>query len=765
MATATLTLGSQNRWLADGSTTIWNFNFVGGYLASDTVLAYSFLTDEAVRIDHTLEFINAFQVRITPAVADGRTLVIYRDSSNGGLPRANFTDGGGITESTLDLMAKQSVFVSEEVRDFIGITTEADLASALLATSNNAAAAAASAASADVSADQAEVANAASAINVSLAEGYKTAAELAAANAAAPAVALEAALASTSVGNGASKIGVQDSAGWFSAVVTKTVESVLAWIGSWLWGRDINVFEYLSTAQIASVKAYNFSVDCTAEIQAAMDAAWAQNRDLYLPAGGYKIDAASLVLPGNYPTIDERDKKFRMYGFGYGNPFSRDNTAGTVLKSVSDRPILTTVAIAALPQAHGTFEIDHLRFDGTSTTPVVKLYTTYGNDEYHHFSIYQRGTGDGFYIGYSATASVHDCYFFNRDFVTATLGAARTGVGLNFPQGYGAGLLTITKCSSRGWRDGYIIGLDSGVNVIAYSMAITHCEASTVYNGITFGVMSTACAALENYMEGLDGGTGITDKGEANSIVHNELLGAPAIGIDLQNAARGYGTTCERNEISLGSRDDVIGIKINNGIGGLGRSVTNNFMLWGKSGILNPATGVLYSNVVGIQVSGTNAQIDLGGNMFSPKIAWSGLGTTAQIEDLTTSSLSAGSGQYGFGTASFSNLQIPMLNQGGISLARDGTAINAVTAGVCTLSRASSHTITFPGAVSITSFTAPNIEGKFFVVRVTNGNCTFTNGASLKMAGAANYTPGAGGAMVTFLMHSNVAYEVCRTAY
>jgi len=571
-------------------------------------------------------------------------------------------------------------------------------------------------------------------------------------------------LPSTATGEGASLVAVQDSPNWFTAVATKTVETVLGWVGKWLWGRDINVFEYLTTAQIASVKAYNFSVDCTVEIQAAMDAAWSQKRDLFLPAGGYKIDAASLVLPGNYPTLDERYKKFRLYGQGYGNPFATTNLAGTVLKSTSDRPILTTVAIGTLPNAHGTFEIDHIRFDGTSTTPVVKLFTTYGNDEYHHFSIYQRGTGDGLYIGYSATASVHDCYFVNKDFVTPTLGVSRTGVGLNFPQGYGAGLLTITKCSSRGWKDAYIIGMDSGFNNVAYSMAITHCEASTVYNGITFGVMSTACAALENYMEGLDGGTGIIDKGEANSIVHNILLGNPAIGIDLQNATRGYGSTCERNEISLGARDDVIGIKVF-GVSGLGRSVSNNFMLWGRSGVINPATGVLYSNVVGIQISGASTQINLNGNMFSPKINWSGIGTTKQIEDLTTSTLSAGNGQYGLGTASFDNLQIPMLNQGAISLAKGATAITAVTAGVCTLSAASSHIITFAGATNITSFTSGLIEGKFFVVRVTNGNCTFVNGANLKMAGAANYTPGAGGASVTFLMHSNIAYEICRTAY
>jgi len=531
-----------------------------------------------------------------------------------------------------------------------------------------------------------------------------------------------------------------------------------------LHGTPINVFEYLTDAQKTSVLAYNYAVDCTVEVQAAMDAAWEQKRDLFCPAGGYKIDAASLVMPGNYPTVDERYKKFRLFGQGYGNPFATTNLAGTVFKSISDRPILTSRAISPLPNAHGTWEIDHIRFDGNSTTPVILLHTTYGNDDYHHFSIFQRGVGDGFYIGYSATASVHDCYFVNRDFVTPVLGASRVGVGLNFPQGYGAGLITITKCSSRGWKDGYIIGRDVGSNVIAYSMAITHCEASTVFNGITFGVMSTACAALENYMEGLDGGTGIIDKGEANSIIHNILLGQTAIGIDIQNASRGYGTTCERNEISLGSRDNVIGIKVF-GVSGLGRSVTNNMCIWGNSGVTNPATGLLYNNVVGIQISGANTQINLHGNMFSPKINWNGIGTTKQIEDLTTSTLSAGNGQYGFGTASFDNLQIPMLNQGAISLARAPTAITAVAAGVATLSAASSHMITFAAPTNITSFTSGLIEGKLFYIRVTNGNCTFVNGASLRMAGAANYTPGAAGATVTFLMHSNVAWEVSRTAY
>lgn len=531
-----------------------------------------------------------------------------------------------------------------------------------------------------------------------------------------------------------------------------------------LFGRPINVFEYMTEAEKTAIRAYNFSADVTTALQQALDDGWEQKRDVFAPSGGYKIDAASLLMPGTYPTPDERDKKLRFFGQGYGNPFSRDNSGGTVFKSVSDRPILTSTAISPLPNAHGTWEIDHIRFDGTSTTPVVLLYTTYGNDDYHHFSIYQRGTGDGLYIGYSATAMIRNCYFVNDDFATTGLGAARTGVGLNFPQGYGAGLLTITKCSSRGWLDGYVIGMDSGTNNIAYSMAITHCEVSTCHNGITFGVQSTMCAALENYMEGLDDGTGIIDKGEANTIVHNEILGDHSIGIDLQNATRGYGTTCTRNEVSLGSRDDIIGIKVDNGVAGLGRSVTDNFLIWGKSGQINPATGVLYSNVVGIQVSGANPQLDLSGNMFSPKINWSGLGTTGQIEDLTTSTLSAGSGLYGFATASFDNLQIPVMHKGAISLAKGATAITAVSGGVCTLSAASSHLITFAAPTNLTSFTATHLEGKFFVVRVTNGNCTFVNSASLRMVGGANYTPGANGASIIFLMHSNVAWQITPAA-
>lgn len=581
----------------------------------------------------------------------------------------------------------------------------------------------------------------------------------------------------TTSGKGASLVGVNDSVNWFSAVATKTVESILGFVGGWLWGRDINVFQYMTTAQIASVKAYNFSVDVTTAVQTALDDAWAARRDVFCPAGGYKIDAASLVLPGTRPTPETRARAIRLYGQGYGNPFSSLNDGGTVFKSTSNRPILTdnnpptlpdysgvVITTPPSPDAQGTITFDHIRFDGSSTTPVVLLNTASGIGEYHHFVIYQRSTGDGLYVGYGATVSFHDFYTYNSNFVTTGLGASRTGVGVNFPNSYGAGLVTFYKCSSRGWHDGYIIGravaypeaIAAGKDVTAFHTTLRDFEVSTCYNGVTLQAKTSNCTVDEGYFEGVEEGVCITDNGVFNQITHNQIFAGFSKGIVLGSGS-GYGGVCAWNEVATSTRENTTCIEINAN-GGLARTVSDNTIVFGSSG-----TGKI--GVVGLHILGLNPQLNLSGNMFNPKIAWSGGAGTTEILDASTSNFSAGSGVYGLSTAKFDNLQIPVLSQGAISLAKGATAITTVSAGVATLTQASSHLITFAGATNITSFTAPNIEGKYFIVRVTNGNCTFVNGASLKMAGGVNYTPGANGATVVFLMHSNVAWEVSRTAY
>jgi hypothetical protein len=593
-------------------------------------------------------------------------------------------------------------------------------------------------------------------------------------------VALAVALASTSTGNGASMIGVEDALNWFDAVVTKTGESILGFVGKWLWGRDINVFQYLSVAQIASVKAYNFSVETQPELQQALLDAWAQKRDVFCPAGGYKIDAASLVLPGTRPTPEERAKAIRLYGQGYGNPFSSLNNGGTVFKSISNRPVVTDNTIPTLPDingvvasaptvspdAQGSIYFDHIRVDATSNAgvPAVLLNSASGIGEYHHFVIFQRGVGDGLYVGYGATVHFHDFYTYNSQFVTTGLGAARTGVGVNFPNSYGAGLVTYSKCSSRGWHDCYIIGRDvnyaeaiaAGKDVTAFHTTLRDFECSTFYNGVTLATKTSNCTVDEGYFEGGETGTCIEDRGVFNQITHNQIFAGFTTGIKL-SAGSGYGGVCAWNEIATAALPNVTCIDVTGNLG-LGRSVIDNILVWGSSG------GTI-AGVAGIKISGANPQLNLGGNMFNPKINWVGGAGSAQIVDNSTSTLSAGSGVYGLGTASFDNLQIPMLNQGGISLAKGATNITAAPAGVVTLTQASSHVIAFAGALPITSFTAPNIEGKYFIVRCTNNNATFTNGANLKMLNGVNYTPPVNGATLVFIMHSNVAWEVSRTPY
>lgn len=548
---------------------------------------------------------------------------------------------------------------------------------------------------------------------------------------------------------------------------------------SQLAGTPINVFSYLTDAQKASVLAYNFAVDVATAVQSALDDGWAARRDVFAPGGGYNTTSATLVLPGTRPTPETRDRAIRFYGQGYGNPFSNNNTGGTVFRSTANQPVLQDNPIPTLPDingvvsgaptvspdAQGTVTIDHLRFDGTTTGPVVLLNSFYGISEMTHFVIRQRGTGDGLYVGYGATGSIHDFYTIGVAATTAGLGAARTGIGFNFPNSYGAGLLTVYKCSSRGWHDAYIIGRDvaypeaiaAGKNVDAYHCVLRDFEVSTCYNGVLVKTEATNCVVDEGYFEGMEDGVCIQDDGFFNDITHNQIFAGFAKGIVL-SAGSGYGGVCARNQIATSTRPNTTLIEANMNLG-LGRSVTDNTLVFGASG-----AGVV--GVVGIHILGANPQLNLSGNMFNPKIAWSGGAGTVDILDASTSTLGAGSGVYGFGTAKFSNLQIPMLNQGAISLVKDTTAITAAPAGVVTLSAASVHTITFPGAGTVlSSFTAPNLQGKFFMVRVTNGNCVFTNGAALKMSGGVNFTPGVNGAFVTFYYSGTVAEETARTAY
>lgn len=539
---------------------------------------------------------------------------------------------------------------------------------------------------------------------------------------------------------------VADVAGWFSAVTTKMVESVLGWIGSWLWGRDDNVFQYLSVSEIASVKAYNFAVDVTASVQNAINTAHANNRSLFAPAGGYSV--TGLYLPGRVsgPT-DDRGKAFRLYGQGTGEAFVVSSPRGTVFRSVTDAPVLQDY-LDTDPSSNGSVELDHIRFDGTSTTPVVLLQSFFGMAYMHDCVVYQRGTGDGVKITAGATGTVERVYSMNKDWATFSLGASRVGIGFNVPVTADQGLLKISKCTSRGWLTGYSITANGGTPI---SYAIEHCECSVVRNGVI--LTGTNKAVVEKcYMEGGDGGVAITNDGSYSTIKDNLIFAGFATGIK-DTLTTNKGSLIEGNIVSLDNVVNSIGIDVTSSaaFGGWNKNVVNNFIAYtlGTNG------------VNGIKLSGTDPRVNIMGNAFDPKTAWTGT-STLKINDTSSN------GSYGITTKTNGNYEFQHLSKGSLSLFRDGAALTEsnVAANNMTLPDGSYFVVTATIATTVQRFTAGTEQGRIVIFRTTNANTTFTDTAYNQLAGGVSFTgPGTITFFIDYTGGANYAYELCRTVF
>ena len=105
----------------DGVQTDWNVSFSGGYINEAHVGAYSVVVDpetelETDRIEHTLVFLSATVVRISPAIADGRKLYIYRDTPKTDI-MVSFVNGKVLNKANLDLANRQAIFGIAEIVD------------------------------------------------------------------------------------------------------------------------------------------------------------------------------------------------------------------------------------------------------------------------------------------------------------------------------------------------------------------------------------------------------------------------------------------------------------------------------------------------------------------------------------------------------------------------------------------------------------------------------------------------------------------------
>jgi hypothetical protein len=513
-------------------------------------------------------------------------------------------------------------------------------------------------------------------------------------------------------------------------------------------GVDVSVFDFMNATQIATVQAYSFSTDVTTACQSALDAAHAANKNLYFPAGGYLV--TGLTIPGTVNGVgtDDRNKGFRIYGQGFGEPFVHLNTGGTVIKSVTDAPVLQDI-LGTASSSNGTIEIDHIRFDGTSNaTPVVRLQSFYGLSSFHNCVIYQRGTGDGLRLGWGATVSVRECYVMNKDWATYSLGAARVGTGIAYIPTADNGLVTISKCTSRGWSTAYQIAGGAGA---AYSACIDKCEGSVIYNGVILQSNADKCIVSNCYFEGGEGGVGINNLGDYNTIQDNLFFAGFATAIqDLGTSNKG--TLIEGNLIGIGATISGKGIDIASSaaFGGYNKNVINNSITYtaGTDG------------VKGIALSGTDPRVTILGNMFDPRGNWTGI-NTEKFDDNSTN------GAYGIVQKQLVDLEIPVLSHGAIALEQGPSALTQanVAANVLTIPEVGSYFVCNASApCTVQSINAGVTPGRVVVFRTDTANMTFQDTAFIVLNG--NFTgPGTLTLIIDRIGASNYAYELCRTVF
>ena len=113
-----MALYATNRFPGDGSTTSYEFNFVGKYIARTHVKVYQ--EDDATKVRTPVpindsNFLNDTTLRSLPVTPVGSTLVIYRDTPKP--PLVDFVNGSRFTEYSMDLVARQGLFVAMEALD------------------------------------------------------------------------------------------------------------------------------------------------------------------------------------------------------------------------------------------------------------------------------------------------------------------------------------------------------------------------------------------------------------------------------------------------------------------------------------------------------------------------------------------------------------------------------------------------------------------------------------------------------------------------
>jgi Phage T7 tail fibre protein len=117
--------------LSDGSTTVYAFNFAGGYISKADIKAYVYDPVQGTTTDYAITsgmWQGEQQIALPAPVPVGQYFVIYRDTQKT-LPLVSFVNGAILNEPNLDEMARQAIFaVAEMVDRFSEINASSSLA-------------------------------------------------------------------------------------------------------------------------------------------------------------------------------------------------------------------------------------------------------------------------------------------------------------------------------------------------------------------------------------------------------------------------------------------------------------------------------------------------------------------------------------------------------------------------------------------------------------------------------------------------------------
>lgn len=304
-----MALYATNRFPGDGTTTSYEFNFVGKYIARTHVKVYQ--EDNATKVRTYVpitdgNFLNDTTLRNLPVTPVGSNLVIYRDTPKP--PIVDFVNGSRFTEYNLDLVARQGLFVAMEALDAggsearqqlldavavaVGLVDDAtaavsDATAAALAAAQSAATAQGAATLAASAKTAAEAANTA-------AQGAKTAAQ-----ASASAAAGSHSAASTSASNAANSATASANSATTATTAKDSAVSAATAAGTHASTASTQAATATTQANVATTKASEAAASATsaAASAASIDLAKLVNTTAAQTVGGVKTFTASPVVP------------------------------------------------------------------------------------------------------------------------------------------------------------------------------------------------------------------------------------------------------------------------------------------------------------------------------------------------------------------------------------------------------------------------------------------------------------------------------------